>query len=89
MRRLKQNIPLTIFILLMGLILGSFIGDLLGMVLPDGAVKTVMTTPLRIGFHPISIDLHIFTLILGLMVKINLFGVIGVLILGYSLKWLY
>ena len=89
MRRLKQNIPLTIFILLLGLIIGSFIGDLLGMVLPDGAAKTVMTTPLSIGFHPISIDLHIFTLILGFMVKINLFGVIGVLILGYSLKWLY
>jgi hypothetical protein len=89
LRRLKKNIPLTIFILLLGLIIGSFIGDLLGMVLPDGAAKTVMTTPLRIGFHPISIDLHIFTLILGLMIKINLFGVIGVLILGYSLKWLY
>ncbi len=89
MRRLKKNIPLTIFILLMGLILGSFIGDLLGMVLPDGAVKTVMTTPLRIGFHPISLDLHIFTIILGFMIKINLFGFIGVLILGYSLKWLY
>jgi len=89
LHKLKQNIPLTIFILLMGLILGSFIGDLLGMVLPDGAVKIAMTTPLRIGFHPISIDLHIFTLILGFMIKINLFGVIGVLILGYSLKWLY
>ncbi len=89
MHKLKQNIPLTIFILLLGLILGSFIGDLLGMILPDGAVKMVMTTPLRIGFHPISLDLHIFTLILGFMIKINLFGVIGVLILGYSLKWLY
>jgi len=89
LHKLKQNIPLTIFILLLGLILGSFIGDLLGMILPDGAVKMVMTTPLRIGFHPISLDLHIFTLILGFMIKINLFGVIGVLILGYSLKWLY
>ncbi|MBN1695255.1 DUF4321 domain-containing protein [candidate division WOR-3 bacterium] len=89
MRRLKENIPLTMFILLMGLILGSFIGDLLGMALPDGAVKTVMTTPLKIGFHPISLDLHIFTIVLGFMIKINLFGFIGVLILGYSLKWLY
>ncbi len=89
MHKLKQNMPLTIFILLMGLILGSFIGDLLGMILPDGAVKMVMTTPLQIGFHPISLDLHIFTLILGFMIKINLFGIIGVLILGYSLKWLY
>lgn len=89
MRRLKKNMGLTIFILLTGLIIGSFIGDLLGMVLPDGAVKMVMTTPLRIGFHPVSLDLHIFTLILGFMIKINLFGFIGVLILGYSLKWLY
>ncbi len=89
MRRLKENMGLTIFILLMGLILGSFIGELLGMVLPDGAVKMVMTTPLKIGFHPISLDLHIFTIILGFMIKINLFGFIGVLILGYSLKWLY
>ena len=89
MRKLKQNIPLTIFILLVGLIVGSFIGDLLGMVLPDGAAKTVMTTPLRVGFHPISIDLHIFTFIFGLMVRINLFGIVGVLLLGYSLKWLY
>ena len=89
MRRLKENMGLTIFVLLMGLIIGSFIGELLGMVLPDGAVKMVMTTPLNIGFHPISLDLHIFTIILGFMIKINLFGFIGVLILGYSLKWLY
>jgi len=89
LRRLKENMGLTIFILIMGLILGSFIGELLGMVLPDGAVKMVMTTPLKIGFHPVSLDLHIFTLILGFMIKINLFGFIGVLILGYSLKWLY
>lgn len=89
MRRLKENMGLTIFILIVGLILGSFIGDLLGMILPEGAVKTVMTTPLKIGFHPVSLDLHIFTLILGFMIKINLFGFVGVLILGYSLKWLY
>jgi hypothetical protein len=89
LRRLKENMGLTIFILIMGLILGSFVGELLGMVLPDGAVKMVMTTPLKIGFHPVSIDLHIFTLFLGFMIKINLFGFIGVLILGYSLKWLY
>ena len=89
MRILKENKGLSIFILIMGLILGSFIGDLLGMVLPDGAVKMVMTTPLKIGFHPISLDLHIFTIILGFMIEINLFGFIGVLILGYSLKWLY
>ncbi len=89
MRRLKENKGLTIFVLLMGLIIGSFIGELLGMVLPDGAVKMVMTTPLKIGFHPISLDLHIFTIVLGFMIKINLFGFIGVLVLGYSLKWLY
>ena len=89
MHKLKENMKLTIFILIVGLILGSFIGDLLGMVLPDGAVKMVMTTPLRIGFHPVSLDLHIFTIVLGFMIKINLFGFIGVLILGYSLKWLY
>jgi len=89
LRRLKENKGLTIFVLLMGLIIGSFIGELLGMVLPDGAVKMVMTTPLKIGFHPISLDLHIFTIVLGFMIKINLFGFIGVLVLGYSLKWLY
>jgi len=87
--RLKKNIPLTIFILIMGLILGTFIGDLLGMVLPEGAAKTVMTTPLKIGFESISIDLHIFSIVLGFMLKINLCGFIGVLILGYALRWLY
>jgi uncharacterized membrane protein len=86
---LKRNIPLTIFILIMGLIFGTFLGELLGMVLPDSAVKKVMTTPLQIGFQPINIELHIFSISLGFMLKINLFGFLGVLILGYSLRWLY
>lgn len=80
---------LTIFILLMGLLLGTLIGDLMGLVLPDGAVKKIMIHSIKIGFLPIVIDLHIFAFTFGFMLKINLFGIIGILLLGYILKWLY
>jgi len=89
LRKLRKKMSLTIFILLMGLIIGTLIGDLLGMILPEGAVKTVMTESIKIGFHPFVLDLHIFNLTFGFMFRINLFGILGILILGYVLKWLY
>jgi len=89
LRKLRKNIGLAIFILIAGILIGTLIGDLLGLLLPDGAVKRVMLYSLKIGFHPVTIDLFFLTLTLGLMFKINLFGVIGILVLGYILKWLY
>ena len=88
-RKLRNKIGLTIFILIAGLIIGTFIGDLLGLVLPDGAVKKVMIQSLEIGFHPVTLDIHIFKFTFGFMFKINIFGIIGIFILGYILKWLY
>ncbi|MEO0293856.1 MAG: DUF4321 domain-containing protein [candidate division WOR-3 bacterium] len=89
MRKLKEKLGLTILILIIGLIFGSFLGELLGKILPDSAVKKVMTSPLEVGFHPFTLDLHIFTVIIGFMLKVNLFGFIGILVLGYLLKWIY
>jgi len=89
LRKLRKNIGLTIFIFLAGILIGTLIGDILGLLLPYGAVKRVMIYSFQIGFHPVTIDLHIIMLTLGFMFKINLFGVIGILILGYILKWLY
>jgi len=89
LRKLRNKTGLTIFILIVGLLIGTLIGDVLGLILPDGAVKSVMIHSLKIGFHPIVLDLQIFTLTFGFMLKINLFGIIGILVLGYILKWLY
>lgn len=89
MRKLKKNLGLTIFILLMGLIIGTLLGEVFNNILPHGAVRKAMTESISIGFHPLTIDLYIIQFTFGLMFKLNLFGVIGILLLGYSLKWLY
>lgn len=89
MRKLRKNIGLAIFIFIAGILIGTLIGDLLGILLPEGVVKRVMLYSIKIGFQPFTLNLHIITITFGFMFKINLFGVLGVLILGYVLKWLY
>lgn len=89
MPNFRRRIGLTIFIIVLGLLIGTLAGELLSFVLPEGAVKTVLTHPLRVGLKPFMLDLKVLTINFGFMININLCGIIGVVILSYIMKWIY
>jgi hypothetical protein len=74
-----------LIIVVIGALLGTMLGELLGAYLPDGAVKNFFLKSITFGLDPSTLDLHILTLTLGLILKINVLTVIGVIAAGIIL----
>ena len=72
-------------IVVIGALLGTMVGELLGAYLPDGTVKSFFLKSIRFGLDPVSLELHILTLTFGLILKINVLTVIGVIAAGLLL----
>jgi hypothetical protein len=85
----RRNPWIFVFIIVLGAIVGSAIGHILGIVLPQGAVKTVFLKALTVGIPTFTLNLAILNLTLGFMVHINLVTVIFIVLLAYLLRWFY
>jgi hypothetical protein len=72
-------------IIVIGALLGTMVGELLGAYLPDGAVKNFFLKSIRFGLEPAALDLQILTLTFGLILKINVLTVIGIIAAGVIL----
>jgi hypothetical protein len=83
-----------VFFILIGIILGSYLNSLMGM-LPGGTnvVKTFFTFSIPIGIgdfvnnNPMLIDLHAIKLQLGFQLRISLMTVIGIIVSIYLFRW--
>jgi uncharacterized membrane protein len=85
MKRIK--IGILILILFLGSLIGSAFGELIGYILPDGVVKDFFLTSVDAGIKPTTIDLNLIKFTLGFTFKLNVMGIVGVIISAYILKW--
>jgi hypothetical protein len=76
-----------VLILFLGLLIGSALGETLGAVLPDGAVRTLLVQALEYDFGPHELSLVVLSITFGFSLKVNVMGVLGVIILSQLLKW--
>jgi hypothetical protein len=72
-------------IVVIGALLGTMVGELLGAYLPQGAVKNFFLKSITFGLEPASLNLHILVLTFGLLLKINVVTVIGIIGAGLLL----
>jgi Domain of unknown function (DUF4321) len=84
----KKSLGFILIILLLGGLVGTALGEVLSLVLPEGVVKEFFLRSASFGFGPAEINLVILTFTLGFSLKINIIGVIGIILLGYLLRWL-
>ncbi len=74
---MKKGKIAFILILISGLVIGGLIGDTLGNI----PVLSWLNYGKQIGLNPpLSLDLSFFTLDLGMTIKLNIAGIIGMLI---------
>lgn len=85
----SREITFIIVALLLGAILGGFVGEVIGSFLPPGAAKTLFSKSLRIGFEPTRVELYSVSFTVGLMFKINFMSVLGVLLVIIYFRWWY
>lgn len=82
-----RGLGLVLLVVVAGLVVGSLLGELLGYLLPSGWLQDLLTKGPTIGLTPPStLDLHLVSLTLGFAFKVNLIGVLGIVISALALR---
>ncbi len=85
--RLKISFAWLVTIIIIGAVIGSVLGQVLGLVLPAGVVKQFFLRSVGFGFSPVTLDLALISFTIGLSLKINVIGVIGIFLATYIFRW--
>lgn len=80
---MSKNVFWFIGVIVIGALLGSFLGKFIGLVLPNGSVKDLFATDLTAGLSPAVLDLRVIELTFGCMFKFNITSVLGILLAAY------
>jgi hypothetical protein len=94
----SRELTFLIVGMILAAIAGGLIGDVAGSFLPDGTMKTLFQTHIKIGIgrtvgldtvEPLSINLYAVSFLFGLTFRINLVSVLFVLLLFIYFRWWY
>ena len=83
----NRRIGVLILWLVCGAVIGSLLGELMGLILPDGVVRQFFLVEAEIGFGPLTVNLAVVNFTIGLGLKINVAGVLGILFAAYYFRW--
>ena len=83
----KFSFGWIILTLCLGAIIGSALGQLIALTLPQGVVHDFFTRAASAGLAPTTIDLAMFSVTIGFTIKVNIIGIIGIAIAAYFLRW--
>jgi hypothetical protein len=84
----KKSLAFILTALILGALIGSALGEVLAYIIPDGVVKQFFLKSATASFEPTTINIIILTITVGFSIKINIIGIIGVLIAAYALRWI-
>jgi len=82
-----RSISIVVISLLVGAMIGTLFGDILGMVLPGGVVKELFLRAVSFSLGPTMVDLLIVKFTLGFSFKLNFSGIIGLGVAYYLLRY--
>jgi hypothetical protein len=83
----QRGVGLIVMTVSAGLVIGSLLGELVGSLLPTGLVHDLLTRGPQIGLTPpATLDLRFLALTFGVMLKVNVVGVLGVLLAAIALR---
>ncbi len=83
----QRGFGLVLLIVVAGLVIGSLLGELLGRSLPSGWLRDFFTAGPTIGLAPpVTVDLRLLSVTFGLAFKVNVVGVLGVVIAAVTFR---
>ncbi len=83
----KGTIITIIGILFLGAMLGSLVGELIKLAVPDGVVKEVFLRSVDLMVGPGVLDLLMFSITIGFTIKFNFIGLLGIIAAYYLLRF--
>lgn len=84
----RKSLGFIIFIIVLGALVGSALGEVLGLILPTGVVKDFFLKSATASIGPGTLDIILLTFTIGFSLKLNITGVIGIVIAAYALRWI-
>jgi len=85
--RSRPSLGFIILIIFVGAAIGTILGELMALILPPGVVEDFFTKSWEPELGPATLKLVLFELTLGLKLKINSAGIIGIGVAIYLLRW--
>jgi hypothetical protein len=64
------------------------LGDVIGLILPEGVVKQFFLNSASFGIGPMPLNLQVISLTFGFALHINIIGILGIIIVAYLLRWM-
>lgn len=87
LRSQRKPLGLVIAVVILGMLIGSVLGELIDGFVVEGVVNDFFTRSITAGFGPAPLDLVVIKLTLGLSIKLNVISVVGVVLAAYLLRW--
>jgi Domain of unknown function (DUF4321) len=83
----QRGIGLVLLVVVAGLAVGSLLGELVGGLVPSGWAHELFTGGPTIGLaSPATMDLKFLSVTFGLALKVNLVGVLGIVLAAFALR---
>lgn len=73
-----KNVLNVLVVVVVGSLLGLFIGKLFNMWFPAGQINALLNTGINTGLQPTTVDLNLVEFTAGLMFKFNISSIIGI-----------
>lgn len=83
----RKSLKQMIFMIILGAMIGTLIGELITLLLPTGVVKEFFLRSAAISLGPGTLDLRLLSITFGFTIKFNIVGFIGIGIAFYFLRW--
>ncbi len=88
--RHKYSIGWFLVAVFVGAVIGTALGEIIGLLLPESVAKEFFLRAATFGTNPENpptLNLGIIMLTLGIGFKINAIGVIGIIVSAYVVRW--
>ena len=83
----SRGLGLILMIVVAGLVVGSLLGEIVASLLPTGIIQDVLTKGPQIGLAPpATLDLRFIALTFGMLLKVNVVGILGVILAAIALR---
>jgi len=83
----SRGIGFLLTVIVLGVLIGGVIGEIIGLLMPEGVIKEFFISSVRASVGPVTLDLHAFSVTLGFGLKLNIISVLGVCLVAYLFRW--
>jgi hypothetical protein len=83
----QRGLGLVLVAIVAGLVIGSLLGELLGQLVGSGWARDLLTRGPTIGLtSPATLDLRLLSITFGFTFKVNVVGVLGIVIAALTVR---